>query len=243
LPATLRFFQQPASPPNLGDLGVPNLGCNPSADCEKALVVFVGGAGDTKNLNMYSAFIEYCKAQHPHQAKAYFTNDGSEQIARYIAAWRQRFPGHQTGLVGHSFGGWASYRAAQLLAEKGIPLDLLVTLDPVTKTNFERRNGFEVSYPKRPFERPKTTGKWYNVFVKDDPNMPVCSTSKSNANRIARIGGGSWNDLKQTGLVDDEWSITSALDIENSVTCHNDNGHALTLKLLAPVYVFIRSIK
>ncbi|WP_198148199.1 alpha/beta fold hydrolase, partial [Elstera litoralis] len=133
---------------------IPPLGCDIGTDCEKALVIFVGGALDTKYRPLYREFAVYCREGHPHQAKAYFTHDADREIAKYITLWRKRYPGHQVGIVGHSWGGYCSYQVAQRLAGDGIPLDLLVTLDPVTKRDFERRDGFEITKSNRPFERP-----------------------------------------------------------------------------------------
>ncbi|WP_198148474.1 hypothetical protein, partial [Elstera litoralis] len=169
--------------------------------------------------------------------------DADREIAKYITLWRKRYPGHQVGIVGHSWGGYCSYQVAQRLAGDGIPLDLLVTLDPVTKRDFERRDGFEITKSNRPFERPRTTERWYNVFVRDDPAMPTCSNvSMGTSNRVARNGGGSWRDLKLRGLVHGEWEITSDIVSNNSPVCHMDNGHELVQKMLTNVHKYIRDL-
>ncbi len=229
--------------------GVPPLGCDIGTDCEKALVIFVGGALDTEYRNMYREFANYCREGHPHQAKAYFTNDANRAIVRYITRWRKHYPGHQVGLIGHSWGGYRAYEVAQSLAEENVPLDLLVTLDPVKNGTFTQRKsagGFgnsDGAVEMRPTERPETTKRWYNVFVRDNPVIPICpDVPLGTANRVARLGGGAWGDLKQRGLVDDEWTIQSTLDPNHNLQCHRDNGHQLVETMFPYVRPFIMSI-
>jgi pimeloyl-ACP methyl ester carboxylesterase len=229
--------------------GAPPLGCNIGTDCEKALVIFIGGAADTDYRPMYREFASYCREGHEHQAKAYFTHDANSAIVRYITRWRKRYPGHQVGLIGHSWGGYRAYEVAQRLAEDGVPLDLLVTLDPVkngTITQRKSASGFgnaDNPVEMRPTERPETTKRWYNVFVRDNPAIPICpDVPMITSNRVARNGGGSWRDLKLKGLVDDEWTIESAHDPRHNLQCHKDNGHELVEPMLSHVKTFVVKI-
>jgi hypothetical protein len=95
----------------------------------------------------------------------------------------------------------------------------------------------------RPTERPEKTKRWYNVFVRDNPAILICpDVPLGTANRVARIGGGSWGDLKQRGLVDDEWTIEGTLDPNHNLQCHRDNGHQLVGTMFPYVRPFIVSI-
>ncbi|MFD2264332.1 lipase family alpha/beta hydrolase [Lacibacterium aquatile] len=221
-------------------LGRPNLGCDPILRCNKALVIFVGGFGDTANKHMFRLFERYCAAGHSAQAKAYFTHDSYSDIADYIEKWRVQYPGHQITLVGHSFGGFGSYRAALKVAEKNVKLDLLVTLDPVTNINFEQKSGFPFYSPTEPFERPVTTERWLNVYVSDPPDIPY---PNSGSNRVTRLRGGPWGKLKARGLADDEWTITSTMvPADGQPQHHLDNGHTRMDILFAPVKSEVESM-
>jgi pimeloyl-ACP methyl ester carboxylesterase len=213
-------------------------------------VIFVGGAADTEHRPLYKEFAKYCREGHPHQAKAYFTHDANSAVVRYITRWRKRYPNHQVGLIGHSWGGYRAYEVAQRLAEDGVPLDLLVTLDPVKNGTITQRKSAgsfgnsDGGVEMRPTERPETTKRWYNVFVRDNPAIPICPDVRTiTSNRVARNGGGSWGDLKLRGLVDDEWTIESRRDPDHNSQCHKDDGHELVYNMMPSVHEFIVRLK
>lgn len=224
-----------------------SLGCEPVLGCGKALVVLIGGGGDVDwySYVMYRLFYNYCNEYHPHQSKAYFSQDSRAEIVDYVLAWKKRFPGHQIALIGHSWGGHTAWHVADFLALKKVTVDLLATLDPVGTKNFYWPPGENnPGVPQRPQTRPSTTTLWLNIIVQDPPNLPARAERFPSPNEIAKIGQ-PWRSLIATGLPDAEWSIASATGPEGAIEpeYHLDNGHARTFEMFDIIRQYVEVIQ
>lgn len=161
---------------DLGKEGEPDPNCsdfdsNGVAVCRRfqPLGMFVGGAMDAKYRPMLDAFSLYDSLNGPYQDIGYATWDAETQLKSIALHWlanRQRVV-----LVGHSFGGATSLKAAQVLSEMGKEVELLVTLDPVWKSG--------------PWVKPRGVKKWLNTYV----DYEKADGGAASPNGIARIGG------------------------------------------------------
>ena len=145
------------------------------------LVVFVGGFMDGIFCCMLKLAKEYCKLN-PHQDVWYATHDSAKQIHKIIKSYNNA--GKKIALLGHSWGGDS---AAHILSKnKDIHVDMLVTLDPVSK--------------KGPPSKEENMGLWVNVFVDYDVS------SSHHSNLLAKIGG-PWGSVPSAdmNITQQEW--------------------------------------
>lgn len=211
-----------------------NYGCDPVLGCGKALVIFVGGGRDWVHRPMYNTFKQYGEEGHKHQSLAYFTYEQeTNEIRDYIMGWKKHFPGHGVGLIGHSWGGWRSYLVAAALARKDITLDLLFTLDPVTRFPFPAANR-EAPDELLPPGRPDSVSKWLNVYVHDTRVLPLHPRAGTlTANTVAKtLGGGAWTNLMARHYVDGEGTIQNSTETINGIEYSFDDGHARARAML-----------
>ena len=150
-------------------------------------IIFVGGFMDTLLCHMLVLAKEYSE-QNPAQDIWYCTYDSKKQLARIIKAYNEQ--NKKIILVGHSWGGDT---AAHLLSENaGIQVNLLITLDPVSK--------------KGPPPKTPNMGKWLNEYV--DHNVSGMTAS----NMVALIGG-RWKDSANAdvNITQQEWGAKAEL--------------------------------
>ena len=144
-------------------------------------VIFVGGFMDTLLCHMLVLATEYSQ-KNPNQDVWYTTYSSKKQLARIIKAYNAQ--NKKVILVGHSWGGDT---AAHLLAEQqDIHVDLLITLDPVSK--------------KGPPQKTPNMGTWLNEYV--DYNISGITAS----NMVALIGG-RWKNAANAdvNITQQEW--------------------------------------
>lgn len=100
--------------------------------------------------------------------------DGAWQTGAQIKALALHWmlQGQKVVLVGHSYGGDTVMDIARELSASGKELEVVVTLDPVS------RGGPTADQPK-----PKHVKKWLNVYV------DYTKAKNGTANNIARLGG------------------------------------------------------
>lgn len=67
---------------------------------------------------------------------------------------------HTITLVGHSFGGNATYKVAAMLKRLGVRVDLVLTTDPRQPVSAASRDNFS---------RPQSVDRWVNFFQRNDP--------------------------------------------------------------------------
>ena len=147
------------------------------------LVMFVGGARDPDLAPISGIFYPYNNAHEDRQDIGYAAWQTEKQIKALALHWMRRK--QKVVLVGHSYGGDTVMDVARDLSTEGKELELVVTLDPVS------RFGARTNQPK-----PSGVKTWLNVYV--DYN----AVQRGPPNRIA-IAGGPWGycpnaDLNRT---------------------------------------------
>jgi hypothetical protein len=118
----------------------------------RPLVTFVGGKDDRFHRNMART---YCSFSWDGFDKAYFEENETDRLVKTIRERRQAFTTVPVAIAGHSWGGDTGYNAAAALGRQGVPVDLLVTLDAVSKA----------SHVQTQFPRPVGVRRWVNVYV------------------------------------------------------------------------------
>jgi pimeloyl-ACP methyl ester carboxylesterase len=106
-------------------------GALPVADPAAPLLILIGGAGDG-TLRKVGQVVDWLRAR-PDAAMrevCYFFHWQKGAVLDLIAA---QPPGRPIRLIGHSWGGNAAARICAVLGLQGRELDLLVTIDPVTR--------------------------------------------------------------------------------------------------------------
>ncbi|WP_260514557.1 hypothetical protein [Serratia fonticola] len=149
-----------------------------TASCLKTLVVFVGGAMDSTFQPLLRPVFAPYEKENGRDAKDNFDNvttqrkqdvayseHGGGNVPPLMKEWHTA--GQKIVLIGHSWGGDRVILLAQ--ENPDIPIELLVTLDPVSKKG------------KSP--KPKNVKQWDNVYI--DYSL----ADGSSANKIARMGG------------------------------------------------------
>ncbi|TDH61539.1 hypothetical protein E2C06_16435 [Dankookia rubra] len=95
------------------------------------LLVLIGGAGDG-TLRKVGQVVDWLRAR----------PDAAEREVHYFFHWQKgavldlieaQPPSRPIRLVGHSWGGNAAAKVAATLGRQGRPVDLLITIDPVTR--------------------------------------------------------------------------------------------------------------
>jgi hypothetical protein len=133
----------------------------------RPLVAFVGGKEDEWHRNMARTF---CSFNWNGFDKAYFQHDQEAALVKTIRDRRQAFPGVPVAIAGHSWGGDTGYDGAVTLSRQNVLVDLLITLDAVSKE----------SHVQSQFARPGNVRRWVNVYV---PGVASISDA------VASVGG------------------------------------------------------
>ncbi len=158
---------------------------------EMPLVIFVGGFCDSLVKVMVRLHRE---CQFSHQVKVYYPHTMGKTIEEQIVYWKTKTT-QPVVLIGHSYGADTSVRVVERLAahHPGITVDLLITLDPVS-----RRGGV----PRAPLRAAK---RWLNARVDNPWKLWTIS------NLVALIGG-HWPALLPLGLVAREHEVAPPYD-------------------------------
>ena len=102
-----------------------------AAPPDTPLLILIGGAGDG-TLRKVGQVVDWLRAR----------PDAASREVRYFFHWQKgavldliaaQPPGRPIRLIGHSWGGNCAARVAAALGAEGRPVDLLVTIDPVTR--------------------------------------------------------------------------------------------------------------
>ncbi|MFC7475360.1 thioesterase domain-containing protein [Dankookia sp. GCM10030260] len=97
----------------------------------RPLLILIGGAGDG-TLRKVGQVVDWLRAR----------PDAARREVHYFFHWQKgavlgligtQPPGRPIRLIGHSWGGNCAARVAAALGQQGRPVDLLVTIDPVTR--------------------------------------------------------------------------------------------------------------
>ena len=171
-PDMTHWHQDPANQLKLEDLGehVPNR----LYPVEKPLLIFVGGAmDDIYRPLLHGVFVPYRLQNSEQQDIIYATHGAHAGLIEIIHKWHDE--GQKVALIGHSWGGQTVLDIARKLQQihgSERKIDLLVTLDPVSRRFLAKRQ-----------EKPANVSRWINIYV--DYNR----ASLERSNLIARIGG------------------------------------------------------
>lgn len=141
---------------------------------DKPLVLFVGGARDFyHNAVLRPLFAHYSAKNAEQFTFAYATHTANKGIVTLIKKWHKA--GQKIYLIGHS---WGASRLMKVLNKeaKNIPIECLITLDPVSRLTLGR------NYP-----HPKNVKLWANSYI-DYANVGL------NIPNIVAIIGGHWLD-------------------------------------------------
>jgi|GEM_PF-2604214 len=98
---------------------------------KQGTVIFIGGLGDGDQIGddgIVSAYAKPFSDQHPNLDVQYFPWDQGKQVQDYVKSLP---PGTDVSLVGHSYGGDTAAQVTQSLGQQNIPVNTLVTVDPV----------------------------------------------------------------------------------------------------------------
>ena len=141
-------------------------------DIGKPLAVFLGGFLDASTLQFYNTALEYRDGPRfdapppafsperpfpwPEQRRGmagdqdiyYRSHDTRGYISRLMDVYHRA--GRPIALIGHSWGGASAYKLA---LKSGLPVDLLVTLDPVSV------------FPLGERRKPRNVRHWVNVYL------------------------------------------------------------------------------
>jgi alpha/beta superfamily hydrolase len=148
------------------------------------LVMFIGGARDAEDKNVLSGiFSPYDKANEPFQDVGYGTYQTGGEVAQIATHWHLQ--GQKICLVGHSYGGDTVMDVVTRLANEGVPVEIAVTLDPVS------RIGAGANQPK-----PPSLKRWLNIYV---DYAKVGTGGITTPNSVA-LAGGSWGHCDQADI-------------------------------------------
>lgn len=143
-----------------------------TAAADKPLVLFVGGARDFYHRAVfYGLFTHYLAKNAEKYQLAYATHSANNGIVALLKRWQQAQ--QKIYLVGHSWGGSRCLKVINKEA-KQIPIECLLTLDPVSRLTKGR------NYP-----HPENVKLWANSYI-DYPRVGL------NIPNIVAIIGGHW---------------------------------------------------
>ena len=141
-----------------------------SANPDKTLVIFVGGALDHRYKPMLDGVYTPYKALHAHQQDIYYAlHHERQQILQWVRHWQAHQ--HTVCLIGHSWGCQSVMDTAHDIDAKN-SIEYLITLDPVSRRYINQRR-----------KKPASVKRWVNIYI-DAKRSPL-----ERSNLIARLGG------------------------------------------------------
>jgi pimeloyl-ACP methyl ester carboxylesterase len=133
--------------------------------------VFIGGLFDRVSRIVF-CYRKRFHSNYPQHTTFYFEYDQQKEIVAAVIAARNGHPGEIFNLIGHSWGAVTAIEAANELRNKGIDVDQVITIDPVSR----KRTGVTA-----------TATTWINV------NAAPATSNGWNGDYYATLGG-KWND-------------------------------------------------
>lgn len=136
-------------------------------DLNKPLVLFMGGSADSRHrIVLNQVFKRYHSSYQHQQALGYGTFHQVDTFFHYIKANYQA--GVKIALVGHSYGGYGVMSVTRQLNREGIPVELLITLDPVACSIVIRDTVLGKPATAREWRPNNLLKEWINVYVDYD---------------------------------------------------------------------------
>lgn len=193
---SLNFFVDPATMKTIDFGGTPapqtSLGLNDSGAAadrsvqppqtiqtpKQGTVIFIGGFGDGGKIGddgIVSAYAKPFQDQNPNVDVQYFPWDQGKQVQDYVKSLPA---GTDVSIVGHSYGGDTAAEVTQSLGQQNIPVNKLITIDPV---GHGWNDGFMSNVANN-------TDRWVNVQA--DPS------SRNRSDWVAHIGSQVGTEVK-----------------------------------------------
>lgn len=133
----------------------------------KPLVLFMGGSADDRHKAVLNhVFKKYYQQYHAQQAIGYGTFHQVSTFIEYAERWYEA--GQKIVLVGHSYGGYGVMSVARQLTEQAIPVELLITLDPVACSIAIKDPVLSTPTLARHWQPSTLLKEWINVYVDYD---------------------------------------------------------------------------
>lgn len=133
--------------------------------------IFIGGLLDRSSCIVFNYRKMFLRA-FPARTTFYFEHDQRREIIATIMAAREGHAACKFNLIGHSWGAVTAIRAANALAAKGIDVEQVITVDPVSRTRIAVMS--------------RSTA-WINV------NAAPATSNGWSGDYYANLGG-KWND-------------------------------------------------
>jgi pimeloyl-ACP methyl ester carboxylesterase len=133
--------------------------------------IFIGGFLD-RSSHIVSCYRKAFRQNYPRQTTFYFEHDQLKEIISAVLIAKTANAVSAINLIGHSWGAVTAIRAANTLADKGISVDQVITIDPVGR---------------RRISVMANTTAWINV------NAAPATSNGWNGDYYATLGG-KWGD-------------------------------------------------
>lgn len=138
---------------------------------DAAIVIFIGGCLDRYS-QIVSSYRKSFRLQNPHHTTFCFEHDQPEEIISAVITAKTGTVVTSISLIGHSWGAITAIKVANGLAEKGIIVDQVITIDPVAR---------------RRISVGSSSTRWINV------NAAPAISNGWNGDYYATLGG-KWGD-------------------------------------------------
>src|SRR5687767_8513636 len=117
--------------------------------------IFIGGLLD-RNSCIVCNYRKIFHRRYPDHTTFYFEYDQPKEIIAAVMAAKTGCPGGVFNLIGHSWGAITAIEVANALAKKGVNIDKVLTIDPVSRKRGSLAKG---------------TTKWLNLMPLQPPQM------------------------------------------------------------------------
>lgn len=206
------------------------VGTKPCSKLYQPLVMFVGGAMDTKFKPILSeVFPRYNRLNEHYQDIGYSTYKAIGALISLALHWQSKR--QKVVLVGHSYGGDAVMDAARTLSDMGKDVELVITLDPVS-----------MIAPRANQPKPKRVKRWLNIYVPYDKYRPIhddfmnSETGYVSPKSKATLA----NDIAMLGS---PWEECKYADYNRSFFTDTGDEYARTYEMFALVKHYVEAIK
>ena len=137
----------------------------------RAIAIFIGGFLDRRS-QIVSDYRKSFRQKSPNQTTFYFEYDQYEEIISAVISAKTGAAVTSINLIGHSWGAITAIKAANVLAQKGIIVDHVITIDPIARKRISLNSN---------------ATKWINV------NAAPATSNGWNGDYYGTLGG-KWGD-------------------------------------------------
>lgn len=137
----------------------------------RPLVLFMGGSADSRHkVLLNQVFKRYYAAHAATQLLGYGTFHQVHTFIQYLQAHYQ--VGQKIVLIGHSYGGYGVMSVTRQLNARGIPVELLITLDPVACSIVIHDPLLGDPVSARQWQPSELLNEWINIYVDYEAMQP-----------------------------------------------------------------------